>query len=104
MALKWMIIGRYSQTGAKDIAQRGMGAARQAFAELIAKPPINGRIDGWYAVDDHEWDVVIFGEVDNDDPAYWAKIQLVNGRAGGRFEATRLLRLVDADDFDNATL
>jgi hypothetical protein len=104
MAIQWIIIGRYSQKGAQDIVQKGMNAARQEFADLIAKPPVHGRIDAWYAVDDHEWDVVIIGEVTNDDPAYWAKTQLVLGRATGRFEASRLLRLVRADDFDRITL
>jgi uncharacterized protein with GYD domain len=104
MAHTSIIIGRFSQEGAQQVASNGMAATRDAFAASIAPAPANGRIVSWHAVDDHEWDVVVIVEVDNDDPAYWAKTQLVKGRATGGFAESRLLRLVDLEAFDSIQL
>jgi len=99
MTLTSIIIGRYTAEGARLIANNGMVAARDAFATAIAAPPANGRVLAWYAVDDHQWDIVTIVEVDNDDPAYWSKVQITRGRTGV-FADTRLLRLVTAEAFD----
>jgi hypothetical protein len=104
MAVTSIIMGRFSQQGAQDVADNGMAATRDAFAAAIAPAPANGRIVSWYAVDDHNWDIVTIVTVDNDDPAYWAKTQLLKGRATGRFAETRLLRLVDVEAFDTTQL
>lgn len=104
MAFTWMMMVRYSPEGAKQVAEHGMAAVRDVFAAGIGEAPANGRVHSWYAVDDHEWDAVIIGEVENDDPAFWAKSQLVNGRATGRLAASRLLRLAEVGDFDAVDL
>ena len=104
MSFSWIILGRFNQQGAQNIAEHGMQAAHDAFAAAIAQPPANGTIASWYAVDSHDWDVAIIGQVDNDDPAYWAKAQLVHGRATGMFERTMLLRLASLEQFDAVEL
>lgn len=80
-----------------------MVATRDAFATAIAGAPANGRVLAWYAVDDHQWDIVTIVEVDNDDPAYWSKVQITHGRTGV-FAETRLLRLVTPEAFDATQL
>lgn len=104
MSFSWIILGRFSQHGAQNVAEHGMQAEHDAFAATIAQRPANGTITSWYAVDSHEWDVAIIGQVDNDDPAYWAKAQLVQGRATGIFERTMLLRLAGLEQFDAVKL
>jgi hypothetical protein len=103
MTVTSILIGRYTAEGARLIATNGMVAARDSFAAAIAPPPAKGRILAWYAVDDHQWDIVTIVEVDNDDSAYWAKVQITRGRTGV-FAETRLFRLVDAEAFDAAQL
>lgn len=103
MSLNWIILARLNAQGAQNIAEHNMKAERDAFAAALAKPPANGTITSWYAVDSHDWDVAIIGHVDNDDPAYWAKVQL-QGRATGTFEQSMLLRLASPDDFDAVEL
>ena len=64
MSFRWIILGRFSKQGAQSIAEHGMQAAHDAFAAAIAQPPANGTITSWYAVDSHDWDVAIIGQVD----------------------------------------
>ncbi len=104
MGFTWLITARLSTEGAKDITASGMTAARDAFADAIGSAPTNSRILSWYAADNHEWDIVIIGHSDNDDPAFWAKSQITRGRATGHFAESRLIRLVSAEDFDAAKL
>ncbi len=104
MSFTWMITGRLSPEQAREVAASGMGALRDQYATMLAAPPANGRVIGWYAADSHEWDVVIIGEVDNDDAAYWAKAQLVYGRAVGGFAESKLIRLASAEAFDAVDL
>lgn len=103
MGFNWLIMGRFSPEGAADVTANGMAAARDSFAKNLAGAPANGRVLAWYAVDDHQWDVAIIGEVDNDDPAFWARAQL-NSRANARFAESRLLRLANPEDFDAVEL
>lgn len=95
-----IVIGRYTPEGARLILDHGMAAARDAFATAIAAAPANGRVLAWYAADDHQWDIVTIVEVDNDDPAYWAKMQLARVRTGGVFSETRLIRLITPEALD----
>lgn len=97
------MLGRFDQDSARTIKDHGLQHAHDTFAAAIARPPANGTVTSFYAIDGHDWDVAIIGEVHNDDPAYWAKAQLV-GKADGMFERTKLLRLATLEDFEAADL
>lgn len=101
MSFTWMMIGRFNREGAQQVAEHGLRHAHDTFARAIARSPANGTITSFYAIDSHDWDVAIIGEVQNDDPAYWAKVQIL-GKPAGMFERTKLLRLATLEAVEAA--
>jgi hypothetical protein len=104
MGFTWAMSGRLSKEGAAYVAAQGLAAFRDDLAAKLAEPPAASTILACYGCDDHEWDVLVLGYSETDDPAVWAKMQVVGGRAVGFMERSRLLRLADADAFDAVSL
>jgi uncharacterized protein with GYD domain len=94
-----LIFTKYTQEGCAAIVDGGYVARRAALDKIVTD--VGGRLVGYWATDDGEWDSVMIIEGDG-APAGSATANL-RGRASGQVERMRRYRLYNPDETD-ATL
>jgi uncharacterized protein with GYD domain len=96
---KYLLFGRYSSAGAAAVKAEGLTARKravEAFGEATG-----GKVLGWWAVAETDWDFVILSENDSYDSANQVALRFTT-YASGAFEATDSLTLVETEDADAA--
>ena len=96
----YMLLGKFSPEGAKGVQKEGFVARREMAAR--AATSFGGKLLGYYACGDAEWDVVnLFEGPDDQGHAQMAKTAALL-TASGAFSHLRLLPLVTPEAYDAA--
>ena len=91
---------KYSEKGAAAVVKEGL-AARRAAVEKILKE-FGGRLLGFWATDDGEWDAVFVIEVPTDFDLSSGVALNLRGQASGTWERVRSIFLYQPEDVDRA--
>jgi len=96
-----LLMLKYSEKGAAAVVREGLVSRREALAK--AASAVGGRIVGFWATDQGEWDAVFVLETPGEvDQAGGVGLNL-RGQASGTWERIQRVRLYNPEDVD-ATL
>jgi len=96
-----LLMLKYSEKGAAAVVREGLVSRREAVAK--AASAVGGRIVGFWATDQGEWDAVFVLETPGEvDQAGGVGLNL-RGQASGTWERIQRVRLYNPEDVD-ATL
>jgi uncharacterized protein with GYD domain len=93
-----LVMLKYSEKGAAAIVREGLVSRREAVAKVVSD--LGGRILGFWATDQGEWDAVFVMETPGEADQAGGVSTNLRGQASGTWERFQRLRLFNPEDVD----